>query len=172
MTDTKQKKRKLKSPAVLPRIVILLFLLMLLLAINIDSVSYRLTSSSYEEVTATVVRKAKDDFLLLIPMVEITYTYEGTEYVEEKYFVIQPFFGLSREEGAHCQIYVNTYAPNYCLFKVHFFKNILNWILLILMVVCIYNLAWRIKRWRLERQDRKMDKEKRKKKQKKGGDRK
>ena len=45
-----------KPPAILPRIVILLFLLMMLLFMNLDSVSHLLNYGSYEKVTAKVVR--------------------------------------------------------------------------------------------------------------------
>lgn len=133
-----------KAPALLPRIVILLFLLMVLLFLNIDSVSHMLNFGSYEKTTATVVKPATDDFLLLIPMVEIEYSYKGVKYTEEKYFVFQPLFGLSRDPGEELTIYVNTYAPNYCLIKVNFFRNIVNWILLALLAICIANIIRRI----------------------------
>ena len=146
-----------KAPALLPRIVIQLFLLMVLLFLNIDSVSHTLNLGSYEKTTAKVVKPATDDFLLLIPMVEIQYSYKGVEYTEEKYFVFQPLFGLSREPGEELTIYVNTYAPNYCLIKVNFFRNIVNWILLVLIAICITNI---IRRIQIIRKDRKRRKEK------------
>lgn len=147
-----------KAPALLPRIVMLLFLLMVLLFLNLDSVSHRLNSGSYEETTAKVVKPATDDFLLLIPMVEIQYSYKGVDYTEEKYFVTQPLFGLSREPGEELTIYVNTYAPNYCLIKVNFFRNIVNWILLVLIAICIFNMLRRIEIIREQRKRRKEEK--------------
>lgn len=151
MIKTTKKRRRLKSPAILPRIVILLFLIMVQLFINIDSFSHMLNRHSYEERTATVVERTTDDLLLLVPMVEIQYQYRGEEYREKKYFLLQPLFGLSGEEGTQLTVYVNTYAPNYCLFRVNFFRNILNWILLALLIVCIGNMVRRIRQWRMNR---------------------
>lgn len=126
-----------KPPALLPRIVILLFLLMVLLFMNLDSISHILNYGSYEKVTAKVVKPTTDDFLLLIPMAEIQYSYKGVTYTEEKLFVLQPLFGISREPGEELTIYVNTYAPGYCLIKVNFFHNLVNWLLLALIAICI-----------------------------------
>lgn len=134
-----------KPPALLPRIVILLFLLMVLLFVNLDSISHVLNFGSYEKVTAKVVKPTTDDFLLLIPMAEIEYSYKGTTYTEEKLFVLQPLFGLSREPGEELTIYVNTYAPNYCLIKVNFFHNLVNWLLLALIAICITHMVLRIR---------------------------
>lgn len=155
MAKTTKKRRRLKSPAILPRMVILLFLIMVQLFINIDSFSHMLNRHSYEEITATVLEPTTDDLLLLIPMVEIQYQYQGEEYTEKKYFLLQPLFGLSREEGTQLTVYVNKYAPNYCLFKVNYFRNILNWILLALLLVCIGNMVRRIREWRMNRRLRK-----------------
>lgn len=135
-----------KPPAILPRIVILLFLLMVLLFINLDSISYMLNYGSYEKVTAKVVKPTTDNFLLLIPMAEIQYSYKGVTYTEEKSFVLQPLFGLSKEPGEELTIYVNTYAPNYCLIKVNFFHNLVNWLLLALIAICIANMVQRIRK--------------------------
>lgn len=159
MSKQTNRKEIRKAPALLPRMVILLFLLMVLLFLNIDSVSHVLNSGSYETTTARVVKPATDDFLLLIPMVEIQYSYKGIEYTEEKYFVFQPLFGLSREPGDELTIYVNTYAPNYCLIKVNFFRNIVNWILLVLIAICITNMIRRIRIIREERQRRREERQ-------------
>lgn len=149
MRNKERKERRLrirKVPAILPRIVTLLFLVMILLFVNIDSFSHLLNYSSYERTTATVVKPETDDFLLLIPMAQIRYQYKGKDYTEDKFFVLSPLFGLSREPGQQLDIYVNTYAPNYCLFKVHFFRNIINWILLALIGICIHNMVRRIQK--------------------------
>lgn len=151
MTETTKKRRRLKTPAILPRLVILFFLIMVVLFINMDSVSHMMNRHSYEEVTATVVKPATDDLLLVVPMVELQYQYQGEEYTGKKYFLVQPFFGLSRDAGTELTVYVNTYAPNYCLFKENFFRNIANWILLALIVVCIGNMVRRIQKWRIDR---------------------
>lgn len=135
-----------KPPAILPRIVILLFLLMMLLFMNLDSVSHLLNYGSYEKVTAKVVRPSTDDFLLLIPMAEIQYSYKDVTYTEEQLFILQPLFGLSREPGDTLSIYVNTYAPNHCLIKVNFFRNPVNWLLLALIALCITDMIRRIKK--------------------------
>lgn len=155
MTETTKQRRRLKSPAILPRIVVLFFLILVQLLINMNSFSHMLNPHSYEEVTAAVVKSTTDELLLLVPMAEIRYQYQGEEYTEKKYFFLQPFFGLSREEGAQLTVYVNKYAPNYCLFKENFFRNILNWVLMALIVVCIVNMLRRIRKWRTGRRLRK-----------------
>ena len=75
-----RKQRARKTPPLLPRLVILFFLLMVLLFMNIDMCSRILNYGSYEKTTATIVAKKTDGFLLLIPMAELSYQYEGTEY--------------------------------------------------------------------------------------------
>lgn len=157
MAKKAKRQRIRKAPAILPRIVILLFLIMVLLFINIDSMSHVLNFGSYEKTTAKVVRPVTDDFLLLIPMVEIQYSYKGIEYTEEKLFVLQPLFGLSREPGEELTIYVNTYAPNYCLIKVNFFRNVVNWLLLVLIAICIFNMIRRIQRKKEHKKSKKGD---------------
>ena len=37
-------------------------------------------------------------------------------------------------------IYVNKTSPNYCLIQQLFYKNVVNWILLLLLGVWIYNI--------------------------------
>lgn len=155
MSNENKKRRKIKSPAVLSRIVILLFLVMLMLFINISSVTHFLNRTSYESVTATVTRKTTDDFLMLIPRVEITYQYQGKTFIEKKFFVLEPLFGLSSEKGTQLPLYVNIHAPEHSLFEVNFFRNIVNWILLILVAACIYNLIFRIRRYRSEKREAK-----------------
>lgn len=153
MTKNKTKRRKPKTPAILSRIVILLFLVMLMLFVNINSISHFLNRSSYETVTATVIQPTTDDFLLLIPRVELSYQYQGQQYTETNYFFFEPLFGLSSEEGTELSLYVNSYAPNHSLFKVNFFHNILNWILLLLEAACIVNLVRRIQTYRSKKKE-------------------
>ncbi len=148
MTKKENKQRIRRAPAILPRIVILLFLIMILLFVNIDSFSHLLNFGSYEKATATVVKPETDEFLLLIPMVQIRYQYQDIEYTEDKYFVLEPLFGLSREPGQELPIYINTYAPNYCLFRTNFFHNIVNWILLALIIIGVFNMIQRIRKKR------------------------
>lgn len=154
MTKKENKQRIRRAPAILPRIVILLFLIMILLFVNIDSFSHLLNFGSYEKATATVVKPETDEFLLLIPMVQIRYQYQGAEYTEDKFFVLEPLFGLSRESGQELPIYINTYAPNHCLFRMNFFHNIVNWILLALIVIGIFNMIRRIQKKREQKQQR------------------
>ena len=87
MQKKERKQRARKTPPLLPRLVILFFLLMVLLFMNIDMCSHILNYGSYEKTTATIVAKKTDGFLLLIPMAELSYQYEGTEYKEDKFFV-------------------------------------------------------------------------------------
>lgn len=159
MRETKTKRHRIKTPAVLSRIVIFLFLLMIMLFVNINSITYLLNSDSYETVSATVVQSTTDKFLLLIPAVELNYHYSGEEYTERKLFILESLFGLSDETGTKLILHVNKTAPNHCLIDVSFFKNIVNWILLILEFVCIYNLIQRIKIAKQEKEVLKNEKE-------------
>ena len=77
MQKKERKQRVRKTPPLLPRLVILFFLLMVLLFMNIDMCSRILNYGSYEKTTATIVAKKTDGFLLLIPMAELSYQYEG-----------------------------------------------------------------------------------------------
>lgn len=149
MSKDRTRLRKPKSPAVLSRIVIFLFLVMLMLFVNINAICYLFNRSSYETVTATVLERTTDEFLLLIPKVKISYEFGGQQYTEENYFVLEPLFGLSSEPGTELTLYVNTYAPAHSLFQLHFFRNILNWLLLIFEAACIYNLVRRVRTYRL-----------------------
>ena len=88
MQKKERKQRVRKTPPLLPRLVILFFLLMVLLFMNIDMCSRILNYGSYEKTTATIVAKKTDGFLLLIPMAELSYQYEGTEYKEDKFFIL------------------------------------------------------------------------------------
>ena len=139
MQKKERKQRVRKTPPLLPRLVILFFLLMVLLFMNIDMCRI-LNYGSYEKTTATIVAKKTDGFLLLIPMAELSYQYEGTEYKEDKFFILPHLFGISNEAGQQITIYVNTTSPNYCLIQQPFYKNVVNWILLLLLGVWIHNI--------------------------------
>jgi hypothetical protein len=166
MTETTKKKRKIKATPILPRIVILCFLFMILLFMNVDSLSYLMNYKSYERAQATIAKTTTDDFLMVIPKVEIQYEYQGVTYTEEKYYVIPQRFSLPYEEGSSVGVYVNTTAPNYTLFRMNFFKNVWNWLLVALIVVCIINLTRRIKKRGTQKKEKKTDKRKRKHKRK------
>ena len=55
MQKKERKQRARKTPPLLPRLVILFFLLMVLLFMNIDMCSRILNYGSYEKTTATIV---------------------------------------------------------------------------------------------------------------------
>lgn len=74
-------------------------------------------------MTATVTKKTTDLYLLLVPVVEVQYTYGDKEYTERKFFVVQKSFGLSDTEGSQLEMYVNKKAPNHVMFKTNFFVN-------------------------------------------------
>lgn len=152
MCKIKNKRQRIKPTAILSRIVIFLFLLMIMFFININSVTYALNTNRYETVSATVVQATTDSFLLLIPAVEINYRYQEKEYKQKKLFLLESLFGLSDEPGTQLALHINKKAPSHCLFEVNFFKNIVNWILLIMEFVCIYNLVQRIKKTKREKE--------------------
>ena len=82
MQKKERKQRVRKTPPLLPRLVILFFLLMVLLFMNIDMCSRILNYGSYEKTTATIVAKKTDGFLLLIP----------TDYNLRKYNITKLLF--------------------------------------------------------------------------------
>lgn len=143
MTTKNDNRYVIKSPTMLPRIVTGALIFMLLLLINIDTCSYIMNHNSYEKTTATVTKTTTDTFLLFIPKVELTYEYNGAAYNESKFFILRPLWGFSSQESTKIPIYVNRYAPNHSLFQVNFCRNILNWFLLILMAVDIYDIVQR-----------------------------
>ncbi len=145
MKHNRLKWNQIKSPAVLPGIVTLFFLLMLMFFINIHSISHLFNRESYDMVTATVNRPATDKFFLLFPKVELSYRYQGQTYTETSFFLLEPLFGLSAEQGTELALYVNRYAPNHSLIKVKFFHNIINWLLPVLIVICLIQLVRRIR---------------------------
>ena len=88
MKHNRLKWNQIKSPAVLPGIVTLFFLLMLMFFINIHSISHLFNRESYDMVTATVNRPATDKFFLLFPKVELSYRYQGQTYTETSFFLL------------------------------------------------------------------------------------
>ena len=96
----KERKRKaIRLNKILRPIGVLLLILFLQLVLNFDSICYTLNHSEYEETTAVVTKEKTDPYLLLVPMVTLQYKYGGKTYSVDKFFVLQPFFGLSGKEG-------------------------------------------------------------------------
>lgn len=134
----KEKKRKvIRVNKILRPVSVWLLILLLQIVLNFDSACYLFNHSSYEKTTAVVLEEKTDLYLLIIPMVELQYKYNGTVYTADKFFVLQPFFGLSSEKGSELTVYVNTLAPEYVIFDTFFFKNWLNWVLMVISICCI-----------------------------------
>ena len=138
-------RKKVGINRIMTPIVALLFFLLVHMFLNYGSFAYCMNWGSYEEVTAVVEKPTTDKFLLLIPMVTIQYSYDGQGYTEDEYFVTQKLFFLSDDPGTDLTVYVNKEAPNHTIFKTQFFGNPLNWILLLLEIICIYRLVKRIR---------------------------
>ena len=96
---------------------------------------------------------------MLIPMVRIKYDYQGKTYEDRKYFLLQPLFGLPSGAGSELEIYVNKEAPGYSIFKENFFRNIVNWLLLVFGGVFVSPLVRRIRQGFRNRKTRKMQRE-------------
>lgn len=154
-----KKVKKEKRMNVMTPLILTLFIITLLLFMNIQSVSYFLNTDSYRKVSAKVVRQTTDPFTMIIPMLDISYQYNGTEYEDTKLFVLQPFFGISSESGDEIEIYVNRKVPNYCLFVEPFYKNTINWFLVLFGVVFLEILIKRIVVRCKRRRQRKLEKE-------------
>lgn len=138
----KEKKRKvIRVNKILRPFSVWLLVLLLLLVMNFDSACYLFNQSRYEKTTAVVLEEKTDLYLLIIPMVELQYKYNGTVYTADKFFVLQPFFGLSGEKGSELSVYVNTLAPGYVIFDTFFFKNWLNWVLMVVSICCIVRIC-------------------------------
>lgn len=134
----KEKKRKaIRVNKILRPVSVWLLIVFLQLVLNFDSTCYLFNHSRYEEATAVVTEKKTDPYLLLVPMVQLQYEYGGKTYTADKFFVLQPFFGLSDEKGTSLSVYVNTLAPEYVIFDTFFFRNILNWVLMIIGICCL-----------------------------------
>ena len=140
-------------------IVMILFILVLLFLLNFNSFCHFCNRNSYEQVTATVTQKTTDPLAMLIPMVRIKYDYQGKTYEDRKYFLLQPLFGLPSGAGSELEIYVNNEAPGYSIFKENFFRNIVNWLLLVFGGVFVSLLVRRIRQGFRNRKTRKMQRE-------------
>lgn len=132
-----KKQKKVRVNKILRPVSVWLLILFLQLIVNFDSICYMFNHSSYEEITAVVAEEKTDPYLLLVPMVNLQYQYYGQSYNADKFFVLQPFFGLSSEPGTVLSVYVNKLAPEYVIFHTNFFRNIVNWILVIINICCI-----------------------------------
>ncbi len=140
-------------------IVMILFILVFLFLLNFNSFCHFCNRNSYEQVTATVTQKTTDPLAMLIPMVRIKYDYQGKTYEDRKYFLLQPLFGLPSGAGSELEIYVNKEAPGYSIFKENFFRNIVNWLLLVFGGVFVSLLVRRIRQGFRNRKTRKMQRE-------------
>lgn len=147
-------------------IVMILFVLVLMFFFNFQSVCHCINRSSYDRVTATLTENTVDPLTMLVPMVKIKYEYQGISYEDQKYYVLQPLFGLPTEEGSELPIYVNKEAPGYSLFQMNFFRSFVNWILLLFAGVFLVFLIRRIRRGINNRKRRRL--QKKEKKQNKG----
>ncbi|MCM1500961.1 MAG: hypothetical protein NC124_21085 [Clostridium sp.] len=152
-----KRQRKVTISKIMTPIVMLLFILVLLFLVNFHSFCHFCNRNSYEAVTATVTQKTTDPFVMLVPMVRIKYEYQGKAYEDRKYFFLQPFFGLPSEEGSKLTIYVNKEAPGYSIFKENFFRNMINWILLVFEGVFVSLLIRRIRQGFRIRKQRKAE---------------
>lgn len=154
----KEKKlTKIRVNKILRPISVWLLVLLLQIIINFDSTCYLFNHSSYERITAVVTEAKTDPYLLLIPMVELEYEYNGQTYSVDKFFVVQPSFGLSREKGTEMSVYVNKLAPGYVIFDTNFFRNLLNWILIFVSVCCILRIYHLIREKIKNRKNKKRD---------------
>ncbi len=137
----KRKKKNKGVNRILRLVAVFLFLLLTHILINFEGICHLSNWSSYDTVTATVTKKTTDLYLLLVPVVEVQYTYGDKEYTERKFFVVQKSFGLSDTEGSQLEMYVNKKAPNHVMFKTNFFVNPINYLILALEAVCAI-LTW------------------------------
>ncbi len=154
-----KKERKITISKIMTPIVMILFILVLLFLLNFNSFCHFCNRNSYEQVTATVTQKTTDPLAMLIPMVRIKYDYQGKTYEDRKYFLLQPLFGLPSGAGSELEIYVNKEAPGYSIFKENFFRNIVNWLLLVFGGVFVSLLVRRIRQGFRNRKTRKMQRE-------------
>ena len=160
MALEEKKQRKVTISKIMTPIVMILFILVLLFLVNFQSFCHFCNRNSYDTVTATVTQKTKDPLVMLVPMVRIKYEYQGETYEDRKYFLLQPLFGLPSEAGSELAIYVNKGAPGYSIFKENFFRNMVNWLLLVFEGVFASLLIRRIRQGFLNRKKRKAEKKK------------
>lgn len=154
-----KKERKITISKIMTPIVMILFILVFLFLLNFNSFCHFCNRNSYEQVTATVTQKTTDPLAMMIPMVRIKYDYQGKTYEDRKYFLLQPLFGLPSGAGSELEIYVNKEAPGYSIFKENFFRNIVNWLLLVFGGVFVSLLVRRIRQGFRNRKTRKMQRE-------------
>lgn len=140
-----KKEQRVTISKIMTPVVMTLFLVVVLFLVNFQSFCHLFNRSSYECVTATLVQNTSDPLTMMVPMVRIQYDYQGTTYEDKKYYVLAPLFGLTKEEGSELEIYVNKAAPGHSLLKENFFKNIVNWILLLFGGVFVSLLVRRIR---------------------------
>jgi hypothetical protein len=158
-----KKRKKIRVNKILRPISVWLFILLLQIVLNFDSTCYLFNHSNYEQITAVVAEEKTDPYLLLIPMVKLEYNYNGQTYSQDKFFVLQPFFGLSSEKGTELPVYVNKLAPGYTIFKTGFFRNWINWLLMVISVCCLFRIGKlireKIRNWKRRRRNKKEEKE-------------
>lgn len=140
----KKIKRQFRINKILRPLSVWLLMLLLMLLVNFDSACYLFNHSEYKQSDAVITEVKTDPYLLLIPMVELQYTYNGCQYKTDKFFVVQSFFHLSKEAGTTMQIYINVHAPEYVIFKTNFFINYVNWILMFISICCLVRMYRRI----------------------------
>lgn len=151
MGESKEKKqerkeKKIRINKILRPFSVLLLILFLQIILNFDSTCHNFNRDSYVETYAQITEVKTDPYLLIIPMVTLTYDYQGTAYSTDKFFVIQPSFGIPKYEGSQIPVYVNTKAPGHALFKTNFFANMWNWALMVISCCCIYRIIWLIRK--------------------------
>ncbi len=140
-----KKEQRMTISRIMTPVVMILFIAVLLFLMNFQLFCHMFNRDRYESVTATLVQNTSDPLTMMVPMVRIQYEYQGTVYEERKYYALAPLFGLTRQEGSDLEIYVNKTAPGHSLFRENFFRNIINWILLIFGGVFISLLIRRIR---------------------------
>lgn len=140
-----KKEQRVTISKIMTPVVMTLFLVVVLFLVNFQSFCHLFNRNSYECVTATLVQNTSDPLTMMVPMVRIQYDYQGTTYEDKKYYVLASLFGLTKEEGSELEIYVNKAAPGHSLLKENFFKNIVNWILLLFGGVFVSLLVRRIR---------------------------
>ncbi|MCR5691233.1 MAG: hypothetical protein K6G62_03345 [Eubacterium sp.] len=131
----KWKRRGVGLNKILRPITVLLLLIFIHIVLNFEGLTYLTNQDSYVLVVANVKAMTTDDYLLLIPMQDLEYNFAGKSYNEKKFFVIQKTFGLSGEAGDMMDLYVNKNAPNYPIYKVNYFKNPINYLIMLFEII-------------------------------------
>jgi len=131
----KWKRRGVGLNKILRPITVLLLLIFVHIVLNFEGLTYLSNQDSYVLVVAKVKEMTTDDYLLLIPMQDLEYNFAGKSYNEKKFFVIQRTFGLSGQAGDMMDMYVNKNAPNYPIYKINYFKNPINYLLMLFELI-------------------------------------